>query len=79
MLPHSLSLLQLLFLASFALANWTATPFVPPAVPLTVNSPYLQTWMTQGTAEGSLNSGWESFRDGTVSHLPRNISADPEH
>ncbi|KAF9782924.1 hypothetical protein BJ322DRAFT_182136 [Thelephora terrestris] len=67
MLPHSLSLLQLLFLASFALAaNWTATPFVPPAIPLAVKSPYLQTWMLQGTAEGSLNSGWESFRDGTI-------------
>ena len=68
MLPHPLPFLQLLFLTSFAVAQrWTATPFIPPAVPLTVKTPYLQTWLSEGAGEGSLNSGWESFRDGTVS------------
>jgi len=69
MLPHALPLLQLLFVASFALAqtqNWTADPFVPPAIPLAVKSPYVQTWLRQGAAEGSLNSGWASFRDKSV-------------
>lgn len=70
MLLHPLSLLQLLSVVAFALAaNWTANPFVPPAVPLAVKSPFLQTWLMQGTAEGSLNSGWEAFRDGAVSHV----------
>ena len=70
MLPHPLSLLQLLLLTVFALAqNWKATPFIPPAIPLAVKSPYLQTWMQQGKSEGSLNSGWETFRDGSVNHL----------
>ena len=70
MLPHPLSFLQILFVASFVLAqNWTGSPFIPPAIPLAVKSPYLQTWSQQGTAVGSLNSAWESFRDGTVSHL----------
>lgn len=67
MLLHPLSLLQFLSVASFAFAaNWTANPFVPPAVPLAVKSPFLQAWAMQGTAEGSLNSGWETFRDGAI-------------
>ena len=70
MLLHPLSLLQFLSVVSFAFAaNWTANPFVPPAVPLAVKSPFLQAWAMQGTAEGSLNSGWETFRDGAVSHI----------
>ena len=71
MSPHPLSLLQLLFVVPFTFAaNWTAEPFIPPATPLAVKTPYLQTWMMQGTAEGSLNSGWVSFRDGMVNYLP---------
>ena len=69
MLPLPL-FLQLLFLTSFAFAQtWKASPFIPPAIPLAVKSPYLQTWIQQGTAEGSLNAGWEAFRDGSVNRL----------
>ncbi|KAF9653386.1 DUF1793-domain-containing protein [Thelephora ganbajun] len=67
MLPHPLAFLQLLLVASVAFAQtWKATPFVPPSLPLVVKTPYLSTWIPQGTAEGSLNSGWASFRDGSV-------------
>lgn len=72
MLPHRhpLLLFQLFCVTSLAVAqNWKADPFIPPAIPLAVKTPYLQTWMQEGTAEGSLNSGWESFRDGSVNHL----------
>ena len=69
MLLYPLSLLQLLLAASFALAqNWTVNPFTPPAAPLAVRGPYLQAWLNQGVTNGSLNSGWQSYRDGSVSH-----------
>ena len=85
MLPYQSSFLQLLFVASIAFAqNWKADPFVPPAIPLAVRTPYIQTWLRQGTAEGSLNSGWESFRDKSVCvrpdstppTVPRHLLAD---
>jgi len=67
MLPCPLPLLHLLFVASIAFAqSWEADPFIPPAIPLAVKSPYLQTWSRQGAAEGSLDSGWASFRDKSV-------------
>jgi hypothetical protein len=63
--------LQLLFVASFAFAqNWTAKPFIPPSAPLAVKMPYLQTWLPQGRAGSSLNSGWQSFRGDSVGDLP---------
>ena len=69
---------QLLFMASFALAqNWAANPFVPPSAPLAVKMPFLQTWLPQGGANGSLSSEWPSFRGDSVGH-PRNHSpVDP--
>ncbi|KAF9780645.1 hypothetical protein BJ322DRAFT_1023873 [Thelephora terrestris] len=61
-----LSFLQLLFAASFAFAqNWTVTPLIPPVNPLAVRGPYPQSWMDQGVTNGSLNSGWQSYRDGS--------------
>ena len=67
MLFHPFSLLPFLLAASFAFAqNWTASPFIPPAIPLAVKTPYIQTWKQQGTADGSLNVGWATFRDSTV-------------
>ena len=79
MLPHPLSLLRLLSVASIALAQtWEATPFIPPAIPLAVKSPYVQTWSQQGAAEGSLDSGWESFRDGTVCVQPEFLQQFPD-
>ena len=43
-------------LASFtALAiPWTATPFNPAAFPLAVRSPYLSTWLPQGSGQLAL-------------------------
>ena len=77
--PSPLPLLQFLLVASTALAqNWTADPFIPPAIPLAVKSPYLQTWLRQGAAEGSLNSGWGSFRDKTVRVRPELLQLFPE-
>jgi len=65
MLTHQLSLLQLFLVASVPFAqNWKADSFA--AIPLAVIIPYLQTWSRRGTAEGSWNSGWESFRDKSV-------------
>ncbi|KAF9782928.1 hypothetical protein BJ322DRAFT_182840 [Thelephora terrestris] len=64
MIPHPLSLVQLLLAASFAVAQtWTANPFNPPAIPLAIKSPYLQTWSRQVTANSSLTSASPSFRD----------------
>ncbi|KAF9784530.1 hypothetical protein BJ322DRAFT_1109249 [Thelephora terrestris] len=60
------SCLQLLFVASSALAqNWTANPFIPPALPLAVKTPYLQTWVQRAGVNSSLNYGWQSYRDGS--------------
>ena len=77
MLPHPLSLLQVLFVASFAFAkSWTGSPFIPPAVLLAVKTPYIQTWVPQGTGSGTLYAGWEAFRDNTVGHsleLPEGV------
>lgn len=28
---------------------WTSTPFSPPSIPLAVKSPYLSTWLPQGS------------------------------
>lgn len=71
MLLNLLSLLQLLLVAPLALAqNWTANPFIPPAAPLAVKTPYLQTWLQETPANSSLTSWWQSYRDGSVGHLP---------
>ena len=69
--------LKLFFVASFALAqNWAANPFIPPSAPLAVKMPFLQTWLPQGEASGSLSSGWQSFRSDSVGHPP-NFSGGP--
>ena len=72
MLLHALSLLQPLLVAPLAFAqNWTANPFIPPATPLAVKGSYVQAWLPQGGAvNSSLNSGFQTYRDGTVSCLP---------
>ncbi|KAF9780602.1 hypothetical protein BJ322DRAFT_1164970 [Thelephora terrestris] len=63
---YRMSFLQLLFAASFAFAqNWTVMPLIPPVNPLAVRGPYPQSWMDQGVTNGSLNSGWQSYRDGS--------------
>ena len=64
MAPCLLPLLQFLLVASTALAqNWTADPFIPPAIPFAVKSPYLQTWSRQGTPQstGPLYGLWPTW------------------
>ena len=79
MLPHLVPLLQLLFFTPLVFAqDWTANPFIPPATPLAVRGPYLQTWLQQAAANNSLNSWWQYYRDGTVGHLPPLLQRNPE-
>ncbi|VDB85451.1 unnamed protein product [Peniophora sp. CBMAI 1063] len=50
---------------SVTAASWSASPFVPHAVPLAVRSPYLSAWLPQG--EGTaLNEAWPQFWTGTT-------------
>ena len=52
-------------------AELDSEPFNPPAIPLAVRTPYLQTWSRQGTVNGSLTSAWPTFSMGSsVSRLP---------
>lgn len=71
MLLHILSLLQFLLAAPLVFAqNWTANPFIPPATPLAVKGPFVQTWLPLAGTNISLNSGWQIYRDGSVGQLP---------
>lgn len=45
--------------------NWTAKPFNPPSVPLAVKTPYLSTWLAQGSGN-ALNDDWPRFWTGSV-------------
>ena len=69
-MPHcQLLFLQFLLVVSVALAqNWTSDPFIPPAIPLAVKSPYLQTWLPQGTSDNPLHavSAWPAFRGSRI-------------
>ncbi|EIW62037.1 DUF1793-domain-containing protein [Trametes versicolor FP-101664 SS1] len=49
---------------ALAATTGTATPFIPPAVPLAVRSPYLSAWLNQGKG-AALNDVWPSFWSGT--------------
>lgn len=39
-------------------AQWTASPFNPPALPLAVRSPYLNTWLQQGPNPAPASAFW---------------------
>jgi len=79
MLPNPLSLLRFFFVVSVTFAqSWKSNPFVPPAIPLAVKSPYLQTWLQQGAVEGSLNSGWQFFHDKSVWIRPKLLQLLPD-
>ncbi|KAF8213809.1 DUF1793-domain-containing protein [Mycena galopus ATCC 62051] len=57
--------------------SWTSTPFSPPAIPLAVRSPYLNTWLAQG--EGTaLNNAWATFWDGAVTAWVGFVNVDGE-
>jgi len=79
MLPYPLSLLQLFFVVSVAFAQtWKANPFVPPALPLAVKSPYLQIWWRQGATGDSINSRMDFFRDKSVWIRPELVQLSPD-
>ncbi|EJC99891.1 DUF1793-domain-containing protein [Fomitiporia mediterranea MF3/22] len=43
-------------------SSWTTRPFSPPAIPLAVRSPYLNTWLPQGAGPTQLNvHTWPNF------------------
>ncbi|KAL5536139.1 hypothetical protein ACEPAF_4244 [Sanghuangporus sanghuang] len=44
-------------------ADWNASPFNPPALPLAVRSPYLNTWLQQGNNPPSLSGTWPRLWD----------------
>lgn len=53
-----------------AATTGTVTPFIPPAVPLAVRSPYLSVWLNQGGTGVALNDAWPSFwTAGSVSRV----------
>ncbi|KAF8300411.1 DUF1793-domain-containing protein [Clavulina sp. PMI_390] len=63
-----LSLSRALFLASTVIGSalaFTATPFVPSAIPLAVRSPYTSAWLPGGTG-GSLSGTWPQFWTGAT-------------
>lgn len=41
--------------------QWTTSPFSPPAIPLAVKSPYLNSWLPQGSNASSANEAWATF------------------
>ncbi|KLO16074.1 DUF1793-domain-containing protein [Schizopora paradoxa] len=41
--------------------QWTTSPFNPPAIPLAVKSPYLNSWLPQGKNASAANEAWATF------------------
>ncbi|KAI0073113.1 DUF1793-domain-containing protein [Panus rudis PR-1116 ss-1] len=67
MLRGDLYILTLLSFYTFAstAVSWSATPFIPAAIPLAVRSPYLSAWLPQGKGT-ALNEDWPHFFTGTI-------------
>ncbi|KAJ6628763.1 hypothetical protein B0H10DRAFT_2209222 [Mycena sp. CBHHK59/15] len=59
------SALILPFAAVVEAISWTATPFNPASIPLAVRTPYLSTWLPQGTG-AALNDVWSTFWTGQI-------------
>jgi len=57
--------------------QWTASPFNPPAVPLAVKSPYLNSWLAQGGNPPAANEAWPDFWN-EVGHIAGTSSGDTE-
>lgn len=57
-----------LLVVSSQAVSWTATPFNPHSVPLAVRTPYVSTWLPQGTG-AALNAVWPTFWTGHVTRL----------
>ena len=41
--------------------SWTATPFNPPAFPLAVKTPYVNTWAPQGNEPKAISNVWTRY------------------
>ncbi|KAI0068780.1 DUF1793-domain-containing protein [Artomyces pyxidatus] len=55
----------LTLIASHSSLGWSASPFIPPSVPLAVRTPYLSAWLPQG-AGTALNDAWPTFWTGST-------------
>ncbi|KLO16076.1 DUF1793-domain-containing protein [Schizopora paradoxa] len=58
-------------------SQWTASPFNPPAIPIAVKSPYLNTWLAQGGDPPAANEAWADFWD-EVGHIAGTSTGDTE-
>ncbi|KIP02118.1 hypothetical protein PHLGIDRAFT_112413 [Phlebiopsis gigantea 11061_1 CR5-6] len=65
MLTALVAILSLCVVHAAAAVSWTATPFNPASVPLAVRSPYLSTWLNQGSGT-ALNADWPRFWTGSI-------------
>lgn len=63
------NLLLLSSIVSHVGAQWTASPFNPPALPLAVRSPYLNTWLQQGPNPAPASAFWPGTWTQVVSFL----------
>lgn len=69
-LAVSLPLCAIFVQAQSGAVNWTTLPFHPPALPLAVKSPYLNTWIHQGSNSAGLNEMWPDRWAIDVSEAP---------
>ncbi|TRM67680.1 hypothetical protein BD626DRAFT_104598 [Schizophyllum amplum] len=67
--------LGLLLLAARSSYAWSATPFNPASVPLAVRSPYVSTWLPQGSGK-ALNDAWATFYTGGITAWAGFITVD---
>lgn len=63
MLLSSFAALLATALVATGAPSWKVEPFNPPAIPLAVKHPYLNTWLPQGQGV-ALNGGWPQFWTG---------------
>ncbi|TCD64701.1 hypothetical protein EIP91_003775 [Steccherinum ochraceum] len=70
-----LSLLSFFFPFVASGPAWTSDPFIPPAIPLAVRSPYLSAWLPQGQGT-ALNAGWATFWTGMIQGWAGYIKVD---
>ncbi|KAG8872279.1 hypothetical protein FRB98_009705 [Tulasnella sp. 332] len=58
-----------------AQVTWNAVPYNPSAIPLAVRSPYLSTWLQQGTGKTLFNE-WPTFWNGDITGWAGYIRVD---
>jgi hypothetical protein len=55
--------------------GWTSTPFNPASIPLAVRTPYLSTWLPQGSGH-ALNAQWPSFWTNSIAAWAGYVKVD---